>query len=102
MGWENRSGRQYYYRKVRHGSTVISEYMGSRELANLFFEMDELDREERAIRLRKWKNEQNEIRTVDAEIAQLNRTLINLVTATLLISGYHPHKGQWRRLRNAE
>lgn len=81
---------------------VVSEYMGSSDLAELFFEMDALDRARRAIELREWKDERNEIRAIDAEITQLNETLTNLVTATLLISGYHPHKGQWRRVRNDE
>lgn len=101
MGWEARNGRQYYYRKARYGTTVTSEYMGSKETADLFFQMDELDREERVTRLSKWKDEQNEIQSIDAEIVELYETLMKLVTATLLISGYHPHKGQWRRLRNA-
>lgn len=74
--------------------------MGSSESAGLFFEMDELDREERAIRRRELKGEQDEIRATDFEIAKLTEMIMNLVTASVLVSGYHPHKGQWRRLRN--
>jgi hypothetical protein len=102
MAWEDRGGKLYYYRKIRRGPMVISEYIGSSEFAELLFEMDEIDREERRAYLRKWKEDQGEMRCIDLGIAQLNETLMNLVTATMLVSGYHPHKGQWRRLRYAE
>ena len=76
--------------------------MGFGELAELFSEMDEIERVERRVYRRKWTEEQEEIRSLDLEIARFNITIMDLVTATILVSGYHPHKGQWRRLRNAK
>ncbi len=35
MGWERRGSSQYYYRKIRRGRCVVSEYVGSGELAIL-------------------------------------------------------------------
>ena len=47
MGWEQRSGNRYYYRKERKGRRVISTYHGRGTIAALLAELDALDRERR-------------------------------------------------------
>ena len=33
MAWEERNGKSYYYQKRREGDRVVSEYIGTGELA---------------------------------------------------------------------
>ena len=47
MSWEDRDGNHYYYRKHRIGQRVVSEYIGSGLMAELVFEQDEKDRQQR-------------------------------------------------------
>jgi len=100
MAWEQRGNKFYYYRKVRKGKRVVSEYVGAGDMAKLLYILDASDQEERENERQVWKEKHSEFQTTDVEIAQLNKILRNLVLATLLVSGYHPHKGQWRRNRN--
>jgi len=100
MGWESRNSKPYYYRKMRRGLQVVSEYIGAGQIADLISDMYKLDHEERERNRRAWKEEKSEVRATDSEIAQLNVTLRGLVMATILVSGYHPHKGQLRKSRN--
>jgi len=48
MGWEQRRGRSYYYRNLREGGRVRSEYIGGGTLAELCAEHDGCGRQERA------------------------------------------------------
>jgi hypothetical protein len=100
MGWEQRGNQSYYYRKTRRGRRVISEYIGAGEGAQLIYLMDESEREEARINQNAWKKTKSENQAIDLEIDRLNRKIMTLVKATILVSGYHIHKGQWRKLRN--
>jgi hypothetical protein len=100
MGWEYRGNRLYYYRKKREGKHVISEYIGVGTTAYLIAELDREDRLARAFDATEWKKQKNEIKKVDNEMNQLQKSINGFVRALFLTSGYHPHKGQWRRIRN--
>lgn len=100
MGWEQRGNQSYYYRKMRQGHRVISEYIGTGEGARLLYFIDESEREEARIDQITWKKIKLENQTTDLEIDKLNHKINTLVKATMLASGYHTHKGQWRKLRN--
>lgn len=100
MGWELRNGRHYYYRKIRRGRQVVSEYVGKGELIELLLEMDELDRMEKLQSRVAWKNQKDEVRKLNKDMSQLAKIINGIARASLLASGYHPHKGQWRRKRN--
>ena len=100
MAWENRGIRQYYYRKKRIGKRVFSEYIGSGFFAELTAEMDEEKQNERKydrMILRKMKKRN---KAIDKELDLVGDLIRTLIRANLLISGYHPHKGQWRKRRN--
>lgn len=45
MSLEERNGKLYYYRSVRHGDTVRRVYVGSGELARIAHEGDVAERE---------------------------------------------------------
>jgi hypothetical protein len=100
MGWEERTGRRYYYRKRRQGGRVVSEYVGSGFLAELAAGMDETDRERKDLQ----RQAQQQLRAMSEELreqmAQLDDYTQTLTRAALLLAGFHPHKGQWRKRRN--
>jgi hypothetical protein len=100
MGWEQRNGKRYYYRKIRQGRRVISEYVGAGEFAELLLELDKFDRPEKTYSRSIWKNQKDEVKNLDKNINQLVKIFRGMTRASLLTSGYHPHKGQWRQTRN--
>lgn len=102
MGWEQRGNQRYYYRKIRRGRQVVSSYVGAGEVAQLIYLMDRSDRKQVRIEQTVWKKIKEENLNLDKEIGTLNQTINTLVTATLLTSGHHQHKGQWRKSRNAK
>ena len=99
MGWEERNGRTYYYRKVRDGDTVRSEYVGCGMFAEAAAQIDKAERCKREIRRERDREERRavkaEARRVDYAIRQVTR----LTHAALLVHGFHTHKGQWRKKR---
>ena len=100
MAWEERNGRHYYYRKMRRGRKVISEYVGTGTFAELIALQDECDRKEKEIAQNKWKKQIEDLCQLDSDVMQAALLIRNIVRAYLLISGYHPHKGQFRKRRN--
>jgi len=100
MGWEKRGHRLYYYRKRREGKRVISEYVGHGELAEAIATLDALDRhEQEAERAALW-DEREAQRDVDQAIDTAGELVRALTHTVLLASGYHKHKGQWRKRRD--
>ncbi len=100
MGWELRNGKRYYYRKIRQGQRVVSEYIGASEFAELWLELDAFDRVEKTLSRIAWKNEKDEVKKLNKDISQLAKIISGMARASLLTSNYHSHKGQWRQNRN--
>ncbi len=101
MGWETRrNGRRYYYEKVRTpDGRVVSRYVGAGTLGALAAEINELVQarreQDRAVERReRARHEESEL--VARELDKLTRLLTH---GSLLASGYHTHKGQWRQSR---
>lgn len=96
MGWEERNGRSYYYKKRRDGARVVSEYVGAGPLAVVSSQWDDQERSdrarERAVRRRAEVQLDGHLRRA-LDLAAL------LTRASLLASGAHTHRGQWRRRR---
>jgi hypothetical protein len=99
MAWENRNGRHYYYRKRRVGRRVISEYQGGGAYGALFAELDEYDRDQLQAKQRAERGELARWMACDQEVNRVLDLCTDLASAALLVSGYHTHKGQWRRMR---
>lgn len=101
MGWEERNGNYYYYRKVRVEGTVKSKYVGRGPFAEAIAEIDQLQREKRRMEQlsRKKRREcmQKQVRAVE----KARRVVRMIRDATFLANGYHNHKGQWRKRRGA-
>jgi hypothetical protein len=89
----------YYYDKVREHGRVVSKYIGKGIASQLVeainaekrFEREELRRERRIQKVLD--------REIDTAIRELAARSKVLTEAVLLASGYHKHKGQWRRKR---
>ena len=100
MGWKWISGRGYYYKSVREGGRVRSQYYGTGLTAKLIAEMDGIERAERiADRLddRADRDEEREIeRALDALVADAREAAAEVLRAV----GYHQHhRGEWRKSR---
>ena len=102
MGWEDRGGQLYYYRKRRKGQVVGSEYFGSGSVADLISEMDRMDREEHRLERARRAEQRAELAELDAQAAAFGSAVRAILSAALLISGFCPHKGQWRKIRDAK
>ncbi|MCA1686965.1 MAG: hypothetical protein LC745_13540 [Planctomycetia bacterium] len=100
MGWKWVNGHPYYYKSVREGGRVRSQYYGGGLTGKLIAEMENIEREEReADRLedREARAGEREIeRALDALVAEAREA----VAAVLTAAGYHQHhRGEWRKSR---
>ena len=101
MAWEKRGNRLYYYRKIREGPRVVSQYTGTAEYALLLSKLDKAVTQEHEYNRAQWKKQKAEIEKMDSDLQHLEKSINAYVRAVLLTYGYHPHKGQWRKTRNA-
>ncbi len=99
MGWEDRNGRSYYYRKERDGSRVKSVYVGRGETAGLIAQFEALQSDEREEKLALARLERERVEEQDTELDALGEIIRELAAATLIAHGYHQHKREWRRRR---
>ena len=104
MGLVESAGRLYFYRSVRRGGRVTSEYVASNRwgMASYYAEEARLKRETRIIEgyeLRAWRES---LDGAGREVARIVRASWWTVVALLEAAGYHRHKGQWRKRRGWE
>ena len=78
---------------------MVSEYVGTGELADLAAALDALGRMERESKHKARREEREAEEAITAELERLG-DIVRAVTAMMLLStGHHTHKGQWRRKR---
>lgn len=97
MGLEQRGSGSYYYRKVRRGAKVISEYVGSGFLADL------ASLEDDAFRLERADERKAEIALVERiripGIDAYNRGVTSWLEGTMANAGFRRHRrGEWRKV----
>ena len=68
MGWEDRNGRRYYYRKRREGSRVVSEYYGAGPFAETLSTEDQARQQDQARERRETAKRRAEVLAVDAQL----------------------------------
>lgn len=102
MAFEIRNGNSYYYRKKREGNRVISEYIGCGEVAYLIAQFDEIERLERDSERQKESEIRAKLSEKSLEIEQLHKENAKLIELVLNSLGFHQHKRQWRKKRNAD
>lgn len=100
MAWETRGNSSYYYRKKRVGGKVVSEYVGKGLVAQEIASMDLAERQERNKESEAIKKEKNELELLDRQVMQSISVICRMAEGFLMMSGFHKHKGQWRRMRN--
>jgi hypothetical protein len=99
MGWENRRGQQYYYRKRRVNGHVISEYVGRGPWVDALATAERAERLQRAVEREERRNERDQDRAEQAALDEVTTLIETLTAGYLLAAGWHTHKGTWRRRR---
>jgi len=103
MGWEERGNGIYYYRKIRDGDTVRSEYVGNGPLARIASELDNSVRELRDAewQLEKIKRAQDD--DIESQLAAIEGSLKFLTRAHLISLGFSQTSSrEWRLSRNGK
>jgi hypothetical protein len=100
MGWKMINGNRYYYTSRRVNGRVVSEYIGSGFLGGLAERSSQEERAERTTRRALVQAEQARILEEDRAIDGILQVAKTLTSAALIVSGWHKHKGQWRRRRD--
>src|SRR5206468_392573 len=96
MGWKQINGHSYYYRSVREGDRVRTEYVGGGEAASLIAQLDGIDRDRRETERWDRRAERDRAEAEDRELADWFERVEAVATGALLAAGYHKHRGQWR------
>ena len=100
MGMETRKGRSYYYRKVRDGRHVRSEYVGTGPLAESMARLEQIDLEQAELHRMERDIDRAQFAELDVAIKLNGSTIKAALTELLEANGYHLHKRQWRKKRN--
>jgi hypothetical protein len=95
MSLELRGSKFYYYRKRRSGSQVRTSYVAAGEAALQAYEADLVARRMRLAEQAVIKSEAR----IEREFAAVTKQVALLIRETLKSSGFHSHKGQWRKRR---
>ena len=90
----------YWYRSVRDGDQVRTEYLGTGPLAEAMATLDAVKREERQREWAAMRAEREAQREIDRAIDAVGDLVRVLTHAVLLANGYHAHKRQWRKRRH--
>ena len=100
MAWEKRGNQQYYYRKHKIDGHVVSDYIGFGSLAESQSQNDQANQQARQAEREARRHEFNQILEQDREIDLTCALIYSLTRTILLATGYHIHKGQWRKKRH--
>lgn len=99
MAFEERNGNRYYYRKERRGDKVVSEYIGTGQLADLCYQLDQARLIDRDLQRMGRRAETAEEALLDQSLDEITEISEAVIGSLLLINGYHQHKRQWRKRR---
>ena len=92
--WEQRGSKQFYYKKVRRGQAVVSEYWGRDEAAHLIAERIQFLKED-AFFSRDVRKIHREHESAEHQLIQAVERVITVLTrSTLQNLGYHVRKGE--------
>lgn len=96
MAWETRKGSLFYYRKRRVAGRVVSVYAGAGLAGQIAAEEDQAQR----VKAQAVRDELAESDAFDRELDHLSEAIDALTDATLLTSGFHQRKREWRKMRD--
>jgi hypothetical protein len=90
----------YYYRSVRDGRRVRSQYIGTGEAAVLIAQLEAIERERRETNRQTERAERQAVDKLEARFAGWFDRVEALAREALTAAGYHQHKrGEWRKRR---
>ena len=101
MGWEKRGNQSYYYHKKRKSGQTVSTYAGRGVLAQLQVQILEDEQRVRQAGREDLRCIQQQDRDMDRQMGAAEKTLRLLTDARFYAEGFHKHKGQWRKRRDA-
>jgi hypothetical protein len=100
MALEKRDGNLYYYRSVRDSEGRPKKvYVGAGEFARIASEQDTMHRTEQESERERQRAEVERLEALAAPLVEIDKAAEVLVQVSLVASGYHQHKGEWRRER---
>jgi hypothetical protein len=100
MALVSRNGRSYFYRSIRRGGRVTSEYLGSGELAACRALCELEERESREEERRQRREERRRADELERALDDLADRARDLAVEALTAAGYHQHdRGRWRKRR---
>jgi hypothetical protein len=100
MPWKNRKGSSYYYRSVRRGDRVATEYFGRGARGEHAEYRDEIAATVRRMEAEAWKAERAALDGADRESAGRFAAVGEVVAGMLEAAGLVRHnRGNWRRPR---
>ncbi len=102
MGWETRGEHgPYYARSRREGGRVVREYVGTGEVAELIAYADEATRRERRAKAERRREDLERAREMARTGEGVDAAAEILARTEMVAAGWHRHKGEWRRRRDA-
>ena len=100
MPWKARDGLLYYYRSIRRGGRVASEYVGRGEVAELVARVDAARRAQDGRAAAAWRDERRRLDEDDRSQAARFALVEALAGLALESAGYRRHnRGEWRARR---
>jgi hypothetical protein len=100
MPWKTIKRRAYYYRNRRVGGRVVSEYVGTGEVAELVARLDAAERAERDQARAGERADRERDGEVEGMLDDLVARARGEAARMLEAAGYRQHKrGEWRRRR---
>src|SRR5262249_42775365 len=100
MGWKTINGRRYYYRSVREGGRVRTEYYGAGEAAEVGALSHGDHRAWREARRRADRRRREADGRVERALDDLVAAARRAAAEALTAAGYHRHRrGEWRKRR---
>jgi transcriptional regulator with PAS, ATPase and Fis domain len=100
MGWEERGGRRYYYRKVRKGGRVFSVYEGGGIDGEIAAAQDVVEQEKKTQTRAELQREMAAQDRIDNLIGESERIAQDAARRALEAAGFHQHKRHWRLKRS--
>lgn len=100
MSWQQCGEKRYYYRNEWRDGRSVRTYLGTGAIGELAATADALQRLQRGMKARQWRNEQERRATAQALLDELCEQSDLLFRATLVVAGFRQHqRGAWRRTR---
>jgi hypothetical protein len=79
---------------------VVSTYVGSNDLSRLCADADRLDQAHQEAVRNELRQERDHLTRIDQRVDSISDQISTLLRGTLLFTGYHTHKGEWRMSRH--